>query len=124
MDVRRTYSIASAMVLTLVAGQVARGTTWAMVPLEVLVDEATLVVEGEVSEIKAPGWDVPDTRPQELAVIKITKILKALPAEGKPKEVGLLQPAPMMGLVIGGGDLRYSVGRKAIWLLRKDPNLP
>src|SRR5438045_1087007 len=112
------------MMLTLVAAQVARATSWPLIPLEVLVDEATLIVEGEVSEIRAPGFDVPDARPQELAVIKVARILKALPGAGKPKEIGVLQPAPSTGLVVGGGDLRFSVGQKAIWLVRKDPDLP
>src|SRR5262245_24881554 len=111
-------------VLGLVTAQVARATTWPMVPLEVLVDEATLIVAGEVSDIKAPGFDVPEARPQELAVIKVASIFKALPGVGKPKEIGILQPAPSTGLVVGGGDLRFSVGHKAIWLVRKDPNLP
>jgi hypothetical protein len=98
---------------------------WVAVPLEVLVDEAHLIVEGTVTEVKAPGFDVPDMRPQELAVVKIDSVLKALPhvapKGGKPAEIGILQPA-RGGLAVST-DLRFAVGQKAIWLVKKDPAL-
>jgi hypothetical protein len=104
---------------------------WVAVPLEILVDEAHLIVEGTVTEVKAPGFDVPDARPQELAVVKIDSVLKALPhiapkgiapkGGAKPREIGILQPASG-GLAVST-DLKFTVGQKAIWLVKKDPAL-
>ncbi len=112
-----------AMVFPLLAARPAAA-IWVAVPLEILADEAHLIVEGTVTEVKVPGFDPPDARPQELAVVKIDSVLKALPhvagkGGAKPKEIGILQPAGV-GLAVST-DLRFTVGQKAIWLLKKDP---
>jgi hypothetical protein len=128
MFTRRAVVVPCSMCL-LISALVARPAPaiWALVPLEILVDEADLIVEGTVTEVKAPGFDAPDPRPQELAVIKIDSVLKALPhvaskGTGKPKEIGILQPAAGGGVIVST-DLRFTVGQKAIWLVKKDPAL-
>jgi hypothetical protein len=116
-----TFKRMCAAMLSVVLAASQANAIWAPVALEILVDEAHLIVEGTVTEVKAPGFDPPDARPQELAVIKIESVLKALPGFDKAKEIGVLQPAAG-GLAVST-DLRFRPGQKNIWLVKKDPKL-
>lgn len=89
---------------------------WAPVPLEILVDEADLIVTGKVAKIQ--NGFVLDGRNYDVAVLEVTKTLKALPAAGKPKQVHIAQPAPG-GLAVST-DIQFQAGQEGVWLLRKD----
>lgn len=90
--------------------------SWAAVPLEILADEADVIVEGKVVEIADAGFNV-GTRPYDVAVVEITTVLKNL--SGKQiKQVRVAQPAKsMIGL---STDIRYQVGQSGIWMLVAD----
>jgi hypothetical protein len=92
---------------------------WAPVPLEVLVDEAHLIVFGKVAKVQDGKFAIAG-KAQDVAVVEVTGILKSLPHVGKPKEVHIAQPAKG-GLAVST-DLTYSAGQEGIWLLVKDPD--
>jgi hypothetical protein len=89
---------------------------WAPVPLEILVDESYVIVEGKVSKIEKAGFAI-NNRNQDVAIIEVTNVLKALPHLNKPKQIRLLQPAA--GGIAVSTDLRSNVGQTGIWLLAK-----
>ncbi len=97
---------------------------WAEVPLEVLVDEADLIVVGKVTKVQDGGFFTlgPNKSDhivkQDVAVVEISAILKASPAFGKPKVVHIGQKA--MGKLTSA-DIRFVPGQQGIWLLSKDP---
>ena len=97
---------------------------WAEVPLEILVDEADLIVVGKVTKVQDGGFFTlgPNKSDhlvkQDVAVVEISTILKAPPAFGKPKGVHIGQS----GLAkITSADIRFRAGQQGIWLLSKDP---
>lgn len=87
---------------------------WIAIPLEILVDEADLIVAGEVTDIK-PGFP-----PYDNAVIKVSRVMKALPGSGQPKTVLIAQPG--QGGLRLSTDIRFRVGQEGVWLLTKDPD--
>jgi hypothetical protein len=88
------------------------------VPLEVLVDESYVIVEGKVSKIEKAGFAI-NNRNQDVAIIEVTSLLKALPHLNKPKQIRRVQPAA--GGIAVSTDLRSNVGQTGIWLLVKYP---
>jgi hypothetical protein len=98
--------------------------SWAEVPLEVLVDEADLIVVGKVTKIQDGGFFTlgplksDHIGKMDVAVVEVSAILKALPQVGKPKELHIGQPG--MGFVTSATVL-FRPGQQGIWLLTKDP---
>lgn len=96
---------------------------WAEVPLEMLVDEADLIVVGKVTKIQDGGFFTlgPNKSDhilkQDVAVVEISAVLKSPPQFGKQKVVHVGQKA--MGKVTSA-DIRFVPGQEGIWLLRKD----
>ena len=88
---------------------------WAAVPLDVLVDEADVMVVGKVAKIQDGGFAI-GSRKYDVAVVAVSDVLKS--ASGKPKEIHIAQPG--MGMVTSA-DIRFSAGQQGIWLLTKDP---
>src|SRR5436853_102729 len=88
---------------------------WAEVPLEVLVDEADLIVVGKVTKVQDGGFFTigPNKSDhivkQDVAVLEISAILKAPANFGKPKEVHIGQS----GLAkITSADIRFRAGQQ------------
>lgn len=90
---------------------------WAPAPIEVLIDQADLVIAGKVTGVAPAGFAL-HNRPQSIATIDVLRVLKSLPGHGQPKLVKLAQPA-VGGLALST-DLAYRVGQEGIWLLRRD----
>jgi hypothetical protein len=97
---------------------------WAEVPLEVLVDEADLIVVGKVAKVQEGGFFIigPNKSDhivkQDVAVLEVSAILKASAQFGKTKVVHIGQS----GLAkITSADIRFRAGQEGIWLLTKDP---
>lgn len=94
------------------------------VPLDVLVDEADLIVVGKVTKVQDGGFFTlgPNKSDhlvkQDVAVVEISAILKASPHLGTPKVVHIGQTA--MGK-IASADIHFRAGQEGIWLLNKDP---
>ncbi len=87
-----------------------------IVPLEILVDEADLIIAGKVTKIEN-GFTSNSGKKFEVAVVKVTGIVKSL--VGKPKEVCICTPwTRESGTPL---DIRYSPGQESTWVLRKDP---
>ena len=89
------------------------------VPLEVLVDEADLIVAGKVSKIdEAVFTEKSGTleRRFDAAVVGVTVVLKGPPTV---KQVRIAQPA--RGGVETSVDIRFTIGQEGVWLLIKDP---
>ena len=97
---------------------------WAEVPLEVLVDEADLIVVGKVTKVQDGGFftlgpnKTDHIVKQDVAVVEVSAILKASPHVGKPKAVHIGQTAMRK---IADTDIRFRPGQQGIWLLTKDP---
>src|SRR5689334_13126536 len=97
---------------------------WADVPLEVLVDEADLIVVGKVKEVKAGGFVTLGPQKsdhiveQDVAVIDVASVLKTSPGIGKPKVVEVGQPVKAKS---SSATILYQPGQQGIWLLRRDP---
>lgn len=89
--------------------------SWAAVPLEVVVDQADLIVAGKVTKIQDGGFAI-GIRKHDVAVLEVSRVLKG-PA-GTPKVVHIAQPG--MGIV-SSADIRFSPGQRGIWLLTRDP---
>ena len=89
-------------------------TSWAAIPLEVLVDEADLIVIGKVAKIQDGGFTA-FNRKYDVAVVEVAGVLKSL--SGKPTEVHVAQPAGKQTRT----DFYFQPGQQGIWLLAKDP---
>ncbi|QDU99110.1 hypothetical protein [Lignipirellula cremea] len=108
---------ASLAFLSMCASVGAASAMWAPAPLEVLADEADLIIAGRVTAVGPAGFAL-FNRPQDLATIEVLRVLKSLPGVGQPKQIQLVQPA-------AGGpgvstDLRYALGVEGIWMLKRD----
>jgi hypothetical protein len=98
--------------------------SWAQVPLEVLVDDADVIVVGKVTKVRDGGFFTLGPNKfdhlvkQDVAVVEISAILKGSPRFGKPKEVHIGQS----GLEkVTSADIRFRPGQRGIWLLTKVP---
>lgn len=97
---------------------------WAEVPLEVLVDEADLIVVAKITKVQDGGFFTlgPNKSDhivkQDVAVLEISAVLKAPAQFGKTKVVHIGQKA--LGKVTSA-DIRFGPGQEGIWLLSKDP---
>lgn len=97
---------------------------WAEVPLEVLVDEADLIVIGKVTKVQDGGFFTIGPNKfdhivkQDVAVLEVSAVLKAPAQFDKTKVVSIGQKA--MGKVTSA-DIRFVPGQQGIWLLSKDP---
>ena len=89
--------------------------SWMAVPLEILVDEADLIVVGKVAKIQDGGFAI-DNRKYDVAVLEITGVLKTL--SGKPKVVHIGQPGKGR---LTSADILFRPDQQGIWLLTKDP---
>jgi hypothetical protein len=86
---------------------------FAPIPLEQLVKDAVLIVEGKVAKVEDAGF-VRGQRKYDAAVVQVKAVLKG---DAKVKEVRIGQPAPG-GLALST-DIRFKVGQEGIWLLKK-----
>lgn len=114
----------TAWALALLLSPVAFG-CWIAVAPEVLIDQADLIVRGEVVElIPVPGKPDPDLGGRQVAMIRVDAVLKdnAPPTDGKPPRtrVRMLQLAE----VRLSTTLRYRVGTKATFMLTRDWSQP
>lgn len=92
---------------------------WMALPMEILVDEADLIVVGKVAGIQDGGFDV-GGRKYDVTVVEITGVLKALPQLGQPKIAHVGQPAAGGGIAVST-DIGFRPGQQGVWLLGKDP---
>lgn len=107
------------MALVLLAPQQVEA-SFAPVPLEVMVDEANLIVAGTVDRIVDAGFGQPignRVRPYDAAVVTVKSTLKG----PKKKEVRIAQPSKGGGVAIST-DIRFRKGQQGIWLLKWDPH--
>jgi hypothetical protein len=86
------------------------------VPLEQLVKEAVLIVEGKVTKIEDAGF-TRDQRKYEAAVVEVKAVLKGDP---KTRQVRIAQPSAG-GLAVSS-DIRFPVGQEGFWLLTRSKN--
>jgi hypothetical protein len=97
---------------------------WAEVPLEVLVDEADLIVAGKVIRVQDGGFVTIGPRKfdhavkQDMAVVEVSSVLKTSPQIGKPKVVHIGQPKTEK---VTSADIRFRPEQQGIWLLTRDP---
>jgi hypothetical protein len=91
--------------------------SFAAVPLEILVDEAEVIVQGKVVKIEDAKFARKfgnTERKYDAAVVEVMAVLKG-PA--KLKEVRIAQPAAG-GLALST-DIRFAAGQEGIWLLNR-----
>ena len=93
--------------------------SWAAVALEILADEADVIIVGKVTKIQDGGFAV-GQRKFDVAVVKVSRILKSKPQVGKPKQLRIGQPS--RGRIGLSTDIRFRPGQEGIWLLKKDPD--
>lgn len=86
--------------------------SWAAVPIEVLVDQASLIVQGKVVRIDK-GFER-NGRLYELAVVEVSGTLKG----EKLTHVKIAQPAA--GGLATSVDIRFKPDQTGIWLLKKE----
>jgi hypothetical protein len=82
--------------------------SWAAVPLEMLVDEADLVVQGKVVKTADAGFKI-GTRSYDAAIVEVAAVLKNVTGQQAIKQVPIAQPAAGGGLAIST-DIRFNVG--------------
>ena len=92
--------------------------SWAAVPLEILVDNADLIVAGHVVKVKDGGFR-DGQRPHDVAVVQVATVLKSRFGAKHPKVVHIGQPA--RGGLQTSIDIRFKSDQQGIWLLTKDP---
>jgi len=102
------------MAILLATVQPARA-SFAEVPLEVLVDEANVIVQGKVARIDGKGFELAN-RPYAIALVEVASVLKG--PDGL-KQVGIAQPAAEGPVV--SSDIVFRSGQEGIWLLTRDP---
>ena len=87
---------------------------FAAVPLDQLVKDAVVIVEGKVAKIEDAGF-ARGPRKFDTAVVEVKAVLKGDP---KLKEVRIAQPAAG-GLALSS-DIRFKVGQEGFWLLKME----
>lgn len=92
--------------------------SWAAVALEILADEADVIVVGKVTKVQDGGFAV-GNRKFDVAVIKVSRLLKSKAKVGKPKQLRIGQPS--RGGFGVSTDIRFRQGQEGVWLLKKDP---
>lgn len=92
---------------------------WAPVPLEILIDEADVVVQGKVVAIEKADLEI-NGRAHDLAVVEVDAALKNILGMMKLMQVRIAQPAAG-GLGVST-DIRFREGQDGIWILNKAPD--
>lgn len=118
MRKQRLLVVALALCASWLVVSDARG-SFVQLPLETVVDQAALIVEGKVVRIEPnkltrPFGNMP--RAYDLAVVEVADVLRG-PA--KIKEVRIAQPALGGGLAVST-DIRFAVGQQGVWMLNKE----
>ena len=86
---------------------------FAAVPLDKLVKDAAVIVDGKVTKIENAGF-ARGARQFDAAVVQVKAVLKG---DAKLKEVRIAQPA-VGGLAVST-DIRFKEGQEGFWLLTK-----
>ena len=108
--------VATALGLLLISAERAYA-IFAPVPLQILLDEADLVVVGEVTEVADAGFEI-GARPHEVAILQVAGVLKNLTRKQNVVRLRIAQPGAR-GIAVST-DIRFRPGQEGIWLLKAD----
>jgi hypothetical protein len=112
----RLSFVAAVLGLLLIPGDRAYA-SFASVPLQILLDEADLIVVGEITEVADAGFEI-DDRPHEVAILQVTGVLKNITRKQNVEQLRIAQPGAG-GIAVSTG-IRFRPGQQGIWILDGD----